>query len=204
MGKVCILDYGSGNVRSVLNSVLKLEFDAIISNSAKDIQNASHLILPGVGSYSKAVEKVSERIPLGLLRKEVSSGKPILGICVGMQIFSELGQEYGESNGLGLIPESNVDELNTELNKPHMGWNSVNQVIPHALFRGIPNESDFYFVHSYAYTRIPTSCVVGTTEYGVTFPSVIGYENIIGTQFHPEKSQRYGLRVLANFLDWNP
>jgi glutamine amidotransferase len=204
MGKVCILDYGSGNVRSVLNSTLKLEFDAVISNSTKDIQNASHLILPGVGSYRKAVEKVFEKIPLDLLREQVRSGKPILGICVGMQIFSNLGQEFGESAGLGFIPDSEVGELDTHLIKPHMGWNSVKQKVKHQLFSKIPNESDFYFVHSFAYSKIANDYVVGTTDYGTSFPSIIANENIVGTQFHPEKSQQYGLALLGNFLRWNP
>jgi len=204
MGKVCILDYGSGNVRSVLNSTLKLEFDAVISNSTKDIQNASHLILPGVGSYRKAVEKVTEKIPLDLLRNQVISGKPILGICVGMQIFSGLGQEFGESPGLGFIPHSDVGELDTQLIKPHMGWNSVKQRVQHQLFSKIPDESDFYFVHSYAYSKIANDYVVGTTDYGISFPSMIAIGNIVGTQFHPEKSQQYGLVLLGNFLRWNP
>jgi imidazole glycerol-phosphate synthase subunit HisH len=202
MQKVCILDYGSGNVKSVYNSINKLGISVIVSNEEKDINNASHLVLPGVGSYGKAMEKISETLPLEFVGKQVFDGKPILGICVGMQVFSTKGFEYGEWDGLNYFADSTVEEIKTTLPKPHIGWNSITLRHEHPILDEIPNEADFYFVHSFAYSKIATEAVIATCEYGQDFPAIIGNKNIVGVQFHPEKSQISGMRILSNFCNW--
>jgi len=202
MQKICILDYGSGNVKSVFNSVSRLGYSVKISNHFEDIESASHLILPGVGSYGKAMEKINRTLPLDVVSKQIANGKPILGICVGMQVFSTKGFEYGEWDGLNLFEHSTVEELKTELPKPHIGWNSISLIKEHQIFSNIPDGSDFYFVHSFAYSEISKEDVIANCEYGENFPAVVGRKNVIGVQFHPEKSQVFGGQILRNFCNW--
>lgn len=200
----CVLDYGSGNVKSVLNSLLGLGYVAQISNNPDDIKNASHLVLPGVGSFEKSMKKIKTNLPLDLLFREVELGKPLLGICVGMQVFATNGTEYGNWDGLNLMENSLVDEIKTDLSKPHIGWNNIKLKINHQILHNIPEDSDFYFLHSYAFTTISSSSVIATCDYGSEFPAVIAQKSIVGTQFHPEKSQQRGLQVLKNFMEWHP
>lgn len=202
MQNICILDYGSGNVRSVFNSINKLGIPVIVSNDEKSIDRASHLILPGVGSYGKAMKKIRETLPLEIVNKQVIKGKPILGICVGMQVFSMKGFEYGEWDGLNYFKDSRVEELKTNLPKPHIGWNSIYLQQAHPILNEIPNGADFYFVHSFAFSKISVKEVIATCEYGRDFPAIVGSNNIVGVQFHPEKSQIYGARILDNFCNW--
>jgi glutamine amidotransferase len=201
---VCILDYGSGNVKSVFNALRTIGCNVQISNSPEIMANASHLILPGVGSYEKAMEKINLLIPLDALYREVQIGKPVLGICVGMQVFSSTGREFGNWNGLDLIKNSEVSELNTELSLPHVGWNSVAIKKKHKFLDSLSDNPDFYFVHGYAYSTIQSENILASCDYGITFPAVISQGNLIGTQFHPEKSQKNGLKVLTNFVEWLP
>jgi glutamine amidotransferase len=201
---VCILDYGSGNVKSVLNSLLRLGYLAEISNNPSVIRNATHLVLPGVGSFEKSMNKIKDKLPLEILFGEIQLGKPFLGICVGMQVFATHGTEYGNWKGLNLIENSLVDEIKTELSKPHIGWNNIKIRNKHPILHNIDDDSDFYFLHSYAFTRIDRNLVIATCDYGSEFPAVVAYKNIVGTQFHPEKSQKKGLQVLKNFMDWQP
>lgn len=201
---VCILDYGSGNVKSVLNSLLRLGYLAEISNNPSVIRNATHLVLPGVGSFEKSMNKIKDKLPLEILFGEIQLGKPFLGICVGMQVFATHGTEYGNWEGLNLIENSLVDEIKTELSKPHIGWNNIKIRNKHPILHNIDDDSDFYFLHSYAFTSIDRNLVIATCDYGSEFPAVVAYKNIVGTQFHPEKSQKKGLQVLKNFMDWQP
>ena len=198
--KVCILDYGSGNVTSVSNMVSRFS-EAKISNAPKDIQEATHLILPGVGSFGGAMEKILDSIPIDILRKSIDNGKPFLGICVGMQVLAVTGMEFGTHQGLGLLPGI-VRELDPESNRlPHIGWNNLLVSKPHKLLAGITNEDDFYFVHSYVFGDLSDEYVLATTEYGSIFPSVVAKDNVMGTQFHPEKSQSSGIVLVKNFLN---
>jgi len=201
---VCILDYGSGNVKSVLNSLLRLGYTAKISNNPSNIRNASHLVLPGVGSFEISMKKIKVKLPLELLFREIQLGKPLLGICVGMQVLATNGTEYGNWEGLNLIENSLVDEIKTDLSKPHIGWNNIKLKSKHQILHNIPDNSDFYFLHSYAFTSINSNSVIATCDYGSEFPAVIANKNIVGTQFHPEKSQQKGLQVLKNFMEWHP
>jgi glutamine amidotransferase len=201
MTQVCILDYGSGNVQSVQNAFERLGYNSIISNAPLDIANSSHLVLPGVGSYGGAMEKIHQKLPLQEIDSEIRAGKPILGICVGMQVFSSVGFEFGEWQGLDYFKNTEVREINTTLPKPHIGWNNVEFIQDHDLMRQIPSNTDFYFVHSFMFAGVSKENTLGTCVYGEEFPAVISCENIYGTQFHPEKSQKHGLKLLKNFLE---
>jgi glutamine amidotransferase len=199
MSNVCILDYGSGNVKSVLNAFSKVA-NCKVSNSIEDIASASHLVLPGVGAYKLSMQKISETIPVELLLEQIKNNKPFLGICVGMQVMSEIGVEFESAKGLGIIPGvvSKINSLHFPL--PHVGWNNLVEISNHPITQGISDDDDFYFVHSFGYTEIPDKFVIAKTNYGVDFPAIISSGNTIGVQFHPEKSQKSGNRIIENFV----
>lgn len=201
MSSVCILDYGSGNVKSVFNLVSAIAPDTVISNDAEQITRATHVILPGVGAFGAAMRKINERLPLDLLARVVlEQKKPFLGICVGMQVLATRGLEFGDFAGLGWI-EGVTERLNPgELPLPHIGWNNTEATRPSPLLDGMGDSPDFYFVHSYAMRPKDPSRILATTQYGDTFCSAVQFENVYGVQFHPEKSQRTGARLIRNFL----
>jgi glutamine amidotransferase len=198
---VCILDYGSGNVKSVCNLFSAIADEVVVSNHVSDISKASHLVLPGVGAFGAAMRKIRENLPILAIEKEVLiKKKPFLGICVGMQVLAEQGAEFGVHHGLGWI-KGRVKKLDlNNLPLPHIGWNDISIKQPSPLLTGLGNEPDFYFVHSYVFEVENELNVVATTEYGKEFCCVIQKENLFGVQFHPEKSQRAGLKLAANFL----
>jgi glutamine amidotransferase len=198
--QICILDYGSGNVASVFNAFNKLEIDVKISNSEDELENSTHIVLPGVGSFNSAMSKISKTLPLELMTRLIANGKPFLGICVGMQVLAVIGYEGVKSPGLGYIDSKVVKLPSEELPVPHIGWNNVRLKKESPLFQGISSGTDFYFVHSY-FMDLPTDSesVVGTADYGISFPAAIAKGNLMGVQFHPEKSQSAGLALLANF-----
>ena len=195
------MDYGSGNVASVKNALDRLRVDNIISNNPLEIEKATHLILPGVGAFSAAMDKIETLLPIEQLRKQIAIGKPFLGICVGMQVLAETGFEFGERSGLNLIPGSKVVELPKNISAPHVGWNSIKILQSHALVRGLENDADFYFVHSFQISQIPTEHIIATCDYGLEFPAIVMNDNLIGVQFHPEKSQRNGDLILRNYVE---
>jgi len=200
MTLVCILDYGSGNVSSVNNMVSQLT-DSKISNLANDLDNCTHIVLPGVGGFAAAMTKIKETLPLESLISNLEKGKPFLGICVGMQVLFQRGDEFGSVDGLGLL-EGRVSKLSSNgLNLPHVGWNSIESVKPHALLSGLSKEDDFYFTHSYAPEGLNEDTVIARTEYGESFTSIVGRDNLLGVQFHPEKSQSSGFKLMENFLE---
>jgi len=199
MQNVCILDYGSGNVKSVMNSFRQFS-NCKVSNDPRDILNASHLVLPGVGSYKDSIERILRIIPVDEMRHQIVNGKPFLGICVGMQVLGEAGVEFEEANGLGVLPGmvSRIDSGKYPL--PHVGWNNLVEITKNPLTAGVSEKDDFYFVHSYAFTSIPDEYVVAQVNYGTNFPAIISSGNTYGVQFHPEKSQSAGNRMIENFL----
>jgi len=199
--KICILDYGSGNVASVRNSFDRLGLESFISNEVSDIVRASHLVLPGVGAFKASMEKIENRLPLDVIRAQISLGKPLLGICVGMQVFAESGFEFEIYPGLNLIPSSEVIELPATVPKPHVGWDSIEIQKNHPILNNIDNGADFYFVHSYFVSKIDDSSLIANCDYGVKFPAVLARDNLIGVQFHPEKSQNNGDKLLRNFVE---
>jgi glutamine amidotransferase len=195
------LDYGSGNVASVRNSFDRLGLESFISNEALDVMRASHLVLPGVGAFKASMEKIEKELPLDLIKAQILLGKPLLGICVGMQVFAESGFEFGIHHGLNLIPGSEVIELPADVSKPHVGWDSIEIQNNHPILNNIDDGADFYFVHSYIVTKIDNSSLIASCDYGVKFPAVLAKDNLIGVQFHPEKSQNNGDRLLRNFVE---
>ena len=210
---VSIVDYGTGNLNSVSKA---LEFSAIrinkkinikISNKPKDILGADKIILPGQGSYRQCALAIKNIPGLWDSINEfvLDKKKPIFGICVGMQLFSDEGFEEEITKGFGWIKGSvkKIKVTNMGLKLPHMGWNEVNIIKENDLFLDIKNLSHFYFVHSYAFEVRNKSEVVCTVDYENPFVAAVLRENIFGTQFHPEKSQDNGIKLLSNFLNWN-
>ena len=198
---ICILDYGSGNVRSVYNILKHLGHNVEVSSDKQKIKDSSHLILPGVGSFSSSMKKIREKLPIQCIENEViSGGKPFLGICVGMQVLAETGYEFEECEGLGWIAGS-VRKLNSKkLMLPHVGWNDILIKQNHLIFNKLKEYRDFYYVHSYCLDVHHEENILAYTDYGEKFSAVICKENIYGFQFHPEKSQRAGQLLLNNFV----
>ena len=197
---VCILDYGSGNVRSVANLFGFLKVEHVVSNSESSIEAATHLVLPGVGAFGAAMERIREVVPLTKLHTAVlEEKKPFLGICVGMQVLAQSGEEFGVNAGLGWIPGRVRRFGNHGLPVPHIGWNEVTAQRADSLL-GEHERMDFYFVHSYLFEPSESADVAATTTYGESFPSIVRRGNIVGVQFHPEKSQKAGMLLLQNFL----
>lgn len=201
--KVCILDYGSGNVKSVYNLIKTITNNVIISNNNSDLNEATHLILPGVGAFGASMEKIKKKIDLNLLKELVFKGKkPFLGICVGMQVLADKGYEFGEYDGLGWIHGKVVQLESKKLPLPHIGWNNVNIKNNCKLVTGINNDFDFYFLHSYVFEVLDNKKAMTITEYGTEFVSIVNQDNIYGVQFHPEKSQIAGKKIIQNFLNF--
>jgi glutamine amidotransferase len=198
--RVCILDYGSGNVKSVANLLGYLKVEYEVSNCEAAIERASHLVLPGVGAFGAAMNRIRQTIPLATMSSAVrTQHKPFLGICVGMQVLAERGEEFGTHQGLGWIPGTVRRFRDCGVPVPHIGWNDVRRCGTGSLL-GEHESMDFYFVHSYLFEAGDAASVQATTTYGETFASIIQRENIVGVQFHPEKSQKAGMLLLRNFL----
>jgi len=196
---IIIVDYGSGNLRSVQKGFEKGGYSAIISSSPNAIAEATHLVVPGVGAFSECMKNLEQRRLLKPIKDAIVSGKPYLGICLGLQILFTEGEEFGSFPGLDIIPGKVVRFPENRLKVPHMGWNQIHIKKESPLLAGIPENEYFYFVHSYYCLPKDENCVATTTDYGMTFPSAIARNNIFACQFHPEKSQAMGLKLLSNF-----
>ena len=200
---IVIIDCGVGNHQSVWNALKLLGYSATITSSPDAIAGASHLIFPGVGSFSEGMEGVSKRNLTPLLTEEVlKKKKPILGICLGMQLFATEGHEYGNFKGLGWIPGTveQIDTSTSRLRLPHIGWNDVSITRDHPITRGYSQKPIFYFVHSYHLIPDDSQVILGTADYGSAVTAIIAKDNIVGVQFHPEKSHEDGLQIFRNFL----
>ncbi len=204
MSNVVILDYNMGNLDSISRAVDECGGNPDISDNWQRIGKASHIILPGVGNFYAAIQTLKRKNLFEPLKEHVINRKiPFLGICLGMQLMATKGFEGGVISGLGFIPGEVVpfSKLDMQLRIPHVGWNDVQQKRASSIFNNLPFIKDFYFVHSYYFECTHTENILGTTEYGIEFPSIIGNnENIYGVQFHPEKSQRAGFQIIKNFL----
>ncbi len=201
---IAIIDYGMGNLRSVQKAVERSGAEAVITDSPDIISAASKIILPGVGAFGDAVAELEHRRLIKPILKAIESGKHFLGICLGLQLLFETGYENGEHKGLGVFRGDVVRfELPRELTVPHIGWNQVRLECPNPLFSGIADESYFYFVHSYYVAPRDTEIISGTTEYGVRFCSAVRQDKVFAVQFHPEKSQAVGLKMISNFVAAN-
>jgi glutamine amidotransferase len=195
-----IVDYGMGNLRSVQKGFEKVGSRAVISRDAEQIKNAPRLVLPGVGAFPECMKNLSRLNLIEPILEFIQSGRPFLGICLGLQLLFDESEEFGLHDGFKVI-RGGVKTFSRQmgLKIPHMGWNQVVFRQDAPIFRGIPDSSYFYFVHSYYVLPDDGSDVAAETDYGITFTCAVARENIFAVQFHPEKSQENGLRILANF-----
>lgn len=202
---IVIIDYGVGNLFSLQSSFAAINREVVVSGDPEVISKATKIILPGVGAFADASEKLEKSGLAELLRQMASKGTPIMGICLGMQLLLEKSYEYGENKGLGLIPGS-VRPISERIEKglkiPHIGWNALKfQGKQHPVFRYINEGDHVYFVHSFSGTECDES-IIATTEYGGVLTAAIAKGNVCGCQFHPEKSGSVGLNILRGFCDW--
>lgn len=203
--KIGIIDYGMGNILSVINAVDYLGYDFGIIKEKDDFEKISKLILPGVGAFQDCMKNLKEKDFISCLNREViDNEKTILGICLGMQVMAKSSNEGGVSEGLGWF-DAKVEKIRAKdfgLKIPHIGWNTVNFNQDSFLFKGVPQHSACYFVHSYSMSCTNRENIIAITDYGAEITAAVHKNNIIATQFHPEKSQEIGLRILENFLEW--
>jgi len=197
---IALVDYGMGNLQSVRNACEHLGYRVTLASVSSDLREAERIILPGVGAFSEGMRRLKEKgLDLGLRDEVMVHRKPLLGICLGMQLLADWGTEGGETAGLGLIP-GKVERLQPGgLRLPHIGWNEIKLEGKHPVFDK-DLEVDYYFVHSYFFKAENRENVIAQTQYGSFFPSVVGKGSALGVQFHPEKSHRFGLELLRRFL----
>ena len=215
MTVIAVVDCGSGNLRSAAKALERASSEAgaparvIVTDDPKDVAAADRIVLPGQGAFADCRRGVASRPGLeeALRRAVIEEKRPFFGICVGMQLMVRLGLEHGRHEGLGWLDGACVALPPAEgaLKVPHMGWNELALARPdHPVLRGLASGAHVYFVHSYHVTGVPPEQVLATTEYGIPVVAMIGRDNLVGTQFHVEKSQRAGLALLANFCAWRP
>jgi len=215
--KTVIIDYGSGNLHSAAKAFERAARDSAtkgtvsVSNRVADVTSADRIVLPGVGAFKDCRDGLLalDGMRDALQEQVIARGKPFLGICVGMQLMATRGLEHVTTPGLGWVAGEvkRIAPSDPSLKIPHMGWNTIRMERPHALMAGIPTGEDglhAYFVHSYHFETTLPEDLVATSDYGGRVTAIVGYDNIVGTQFHPEKSQELGLRLIANFLKWRP
>lgn len=195
---IVIVDYGVGNLRSVQKALERVGTEATIRSEPAALDKAQGVVLPGVGAFGDGLAQLHTRGLVAPLLRQVERGKPLLGICLGMQLLFDESDEMGRHQGLGLLPGRVVRFPENDLKVPHVGWNQL-RFAGHPLLDGIPSGAYAYFVHSYYAQPEASSDVLATTDYGLEFASVVGRGRVWGAQFHPEKSQEVGLRLLANF-----
>jgi glutamine amidotransferase len=204
---IAIINYNAGNITSVARALQNIGHDFVITDEAKKLEAASHVIFPGVGAAGEAMAYLREKNLDVWLKNYIKTGKPLLGICLGTQIILDYSEE-NETDCIGLVDGSTKrfpDKLTSEgqtLKIPHMGWNSVTFRRSHPVFQDISPDAEFYFVHSYYPAPSDDSAILGITDYGMKFCSVLAKENLVAMQFHPEKSGRPGLQILRNFCAW--
>jgi glutamine amidotransferase len=204
---IAIINYNAGNITSVARALQNIGQEFVITDDTKKLDAASHVIFPGVGAAGEAMAYLREKKLDAWLKKWLSTGKPLMGICLGTQIVLCYSEE-NKTECIGLVSGSTKRFTNKltsggqALKIPHMGWNSVNFRRSHPVFNDISPDAEFYFVHSYYPAPSEESVILGTTDYGITFCSVLSKENLVAMQFHPEKSGRPGLQILRNFCSW--
>lgn len=196
---IAIVDYGMGNLKSVEKGFARVRAEACVTSDEKEIDNAHAIVLPGVGAFRDCISNLKNLKLLDSIVKSIEQGKPYLGICLGLQILFTESEEFGHSQGLNIIKGVVRRFPDSDLKIPHMGWNTVKYEKRPPIMLSIEDESFFYFVHSYYVIPEDKDLIAGTTDYGITFTSMIWKDNIFATQFHPEKSQKLGLKILENF-----
>lgn len=210
---IVVIDYGSGNLRSVAKALQSVGGNVCVSGAVADLQRATHLVLPGVGAFADCLHNLEKTGALEPIVQHIQAGRPFLGICVGMQLLFSEGHEFGVHPGLNLIPGQVIgfsthmpdpEDASRQLKVPHIGWNQVCQTQPHPLWQEIPDNTCFYSVHSFHACPEDADWIVGRSQYGIDFTAAVARDNLFATQFHPEKSQKHGLRLLHNFVEWRP
>jgi glutamine amidotransferase len=197
--KIVIVDYGAGNLHSVAKAVEAQGVRPLITSSARYLDEAEALIVPGVGAAEDTMSNLRRHRLVEPIKRYIASGRPFLGVCMGQQALFEYSEENGIQECLGVLP-GRIVRFTGDVKVPHMGWNRVHYAREHPIFDGIPDGSYFYFVHSFYPQPTDASVVIGETDYGVRFASVVAKDNVVATQFHPEKSGEMGLRMYGNFL----
>lgn len=197
MPQVSVVNYGVGNLRSVKRGLEKSGAKVLITHNPEDLRESDAIVLPGVGAFVAAVKNLASLS--GVVKQSVEDGKPLFGICLGLQLVFTRSSEGGSTDGLDLI-SGDIVKLPDSVKTPQMGWNTIDVVQFHPLLEGVQNHSYAYFVHTYVPQPSKQKVIVATTEYGIRFPSVIAKQNLFATQFHPEKSGKTGLTILKNFI----
>lgn len=197
---IAIIDYGAGNLGSVTNAIAKLGYQPKVTDKPRDVLSAVAVILPGVGAAGDAMENLEATGMSAVVRQLICEKRPLFAVCVGLQVLFSGTEEGGWHRCLEVIPGI-VKRLPQGLKIPHMGWNQVKQQVRHPIFEGVSDGANFYFVHSYYAEPDDTSVIAGTTDYGVSMCSMVIKDNLVATQFHPEKSGNWGLRMYSNFLE---
>ena len=195
---IAVVDYGIGNLGSVTKGFRRAGAEVELSGDPEVLRRAAALVLPGDGAFAAAMAEIESRGLTPVLREAIERGTPLLGICIGMQLLFEESEEHGRHRGLGILP-GRVRRFEGELKVPHMGWNTLSARRPHAVLEGVEDGAYVYFVHSY-YCDAAAEVVIAASDYGREFPAIVGRGNVLGLQFHPEKSQAVGLRLAANFV----
>ena len=197
---IAVIDYGAGNLRSAVRALQHVGAELVVTDDPAVITNATAAVLPGVGATRDTMQELERRGLASVIPQIIAAGTPFLGICVGMQVLAQTSEEWGTHACLGVVPGA-VRRFPEAVGKvPQIGWNQVSFLTEHPLFDGIPDGADFYFVHSFYVDMPDEQYVVGRTEYGLSFPSVLAFGSVVATQFHPEKSGRWGLTLLRNFV----
>jgi len=202
----CIVDYGSGNIAAIVNICRREKIPHCVVSDARELSQGTHYLLPGVGAFDPTMETLQSSGMLAALADQVQGeNKPIMGICVGMQLLAESSEE-GERPGLGWIPGRvrliDTRNLNEPPHLPHMGWNDIHINVAHPLLEGVAPERGFYFLHSYFFDASNEEDIVATVDYGGRLPCMVARGNVVGAQFHPEKSHSNGIRLITNFARW--
>ncbi|HET7772013.1 MAG TPA: imidazole glycerol phosphate synthase subunit HisH [Chloroflexota bacterium] len=198
MATIAVVDYGAGNLKSVQHAVEHVGLPAVVTADAQQILTADGVILPGVGAAADTMSNLQQRNLVGVVKQVIARGTPFFGVCMGLQALFTFSEEGGRHECLDVLP-GRVRRFDPGLNIPHMGWNQVRQRRQHPFFDGVPDRANFYFVHSFYVEPEDERFIAGETEYGVPFASVVCRDNVMATQFHPEKSAEDGLRLYRNF-----
>ncbi|MEO9254686.1 MAG: imidazole glycerol phosphate synthase subunit HisH [Tepidiformaceae bacterium] len=202
-GPIVVIDYDAGNLRSVARALARVDEAPVVSADPADIERAAGIVLPGVGAAADTMSNLISRELVEPLRSYIAAGRPFLGVCMGLQALFDSSEEGGGQDCLGILPgviRPFIPEPGRKV--PHMGWNTVEWVREHPITEGIDSGRAFYFVHGFYPATDDPTLALGTTEYGITFPSVVARSNVVATQFHPEKSGDNGLRLYQNFVRW--
>jgi imidazole glycerol-phosphate synthase subunit HisH len=211
---IAIIDYGMGNLRSVHKAFAAVGHDAVVTRESDILSKASHLVLPGVGAFADCMANLEQYGLLEPIRKGIASGKPFLGICLGLQLLFTESEEFGVHKGLDIVPgkvrrfqfaqglDTSMSRESSPLKVPHMGWNELTLERAAPPLQNVPTGTHVYFVHSYYVEPSDSSVIATTTDYGRSFVSSIWHDNIFACQFHPEKSQTVGLQIVKNFAEW--